>query len=160
MDIIAIILSIISLLFSIGVFLSDRIRQKRLDTLNAINTLQEDWLSGLHSYIRKYNRDGKKALEAHLNNEDQDYYDYATNCLINLENFASGVDLGIYDLKVIKKCGGAFFCRIYGFLQPILERKLQTSPDGEHYEMYTKMVKKLRRYYVGKNIEYTPQKQS
>lgn len=82
----------------------------------------------------------------------------ATECLVAIEHFSVGVNNGIFDKKIVKECGGAYFCRLYQFLKPVIEKKKVTSPDGEHYDNFTKLYNTLLKYYKDKDIYYHPTK--
>ena len=159
MDVIAIFISGISLLFSLFTFILEKNRQKKYDTLEAIKDLQNNVINQFHNETRNYlagnkQKDGSLALRI----GGEDYYKLATECLVAIEHFSVGVNNGIFDKKIVKECGGAYFCRLYQFLKPVIEKKKVTSPDGEHYDNFTKLYNTLLKYYKDKDIYYHPTK--
>lgn len=134
-DIIAVILSTLALLFSIVQFSRDSLRQQKESTLNAYNALQYDAFEKLNKYV------DMSTIEY-----QSDAWEEITICLAQIENFSVGINTGIYSLKILNRLGGAFFIRQFEKLTPVinLKREKNVSP-GSHYDEFEKTVEMLRK---------------
>lgn len=134
-DIIAVILSTLALLFSIAQFSRDSLRQQKESTLNAYNALQYDAFEKLNKYV------DMSTIEY-----QSEEWEEITICLAQIENFSVGINTGIYSLKILNRLGGAFFIRQFEKLTPVinLKREKNVSP-GSHYDEFEKTVEMLRK---------------
>lgn len=135
MDIVAILVSILALLFSIVQFARDSSRKKKESTLNAYNALQYDAFKKLNKYV------DMSTIEY-----QSEAWEEITICLAQIENFSVGINTGIYSLKILNRLGGAFFIRQFEKLTPVinLKRGKNVSP-GSHYDEFEKTVEMLRK---------------
>lgn len=135
MDIVALLVSILALLFSIVQFARDSSRKKKESTLNAYNALQYDTFEKLNKYV------DMSTIEY-----QSDAWEKITICLAQIENFSVGINTGIYSLKILNRLGGAFFIRQFEKLMPVikLKREKNVSP-GSHYDEFEKTVEMLRK---------------
>lgn len=135
MDIVALLVSILALLFSIVQFARDSSRKKKESTLNAYNALQYDAFEKLNKYV------DMSTIEY-----QSDAWEEITICLAQIENFSVGINTGIYSLKILNRLGGAFFIRQFEKLTPVInfKREKNVSP-GSHYNEFEKTVEMLRK---------------
>ena len=135
MDIVALLVSILALLFSIVQFARDSSRKKKESTLNAYNALQYDAFEKLNKYV------DMSTIEY-----QSDAWEEITICLAQIENFSVGINTDIYSLEILNRLGGAFFIRQFEKLMPVikLNREKNVSP-GSHYNEFEKTVEMLRK---------------
>ena len=137
MDVAALIISIFALMLSIIQFIQEASRQKKEATLNAYNILQDD----AFSYLIKLSREELNPPPEYHSQE----YDRITNCLAKIEMFSTGINTGIYSIKVLNRLGGAFFIHQYDRLSEIIEEKRKEDrTKGKHYDEFEQTVKKLK----------------
>lgn len=137
MDIIAIIISTLALVFSILQFLRDSVRQKKEATLIAYSELQDDVLSNLVKYPKPL---------PHIDYLSDEWVQM-TIYLAKLERFSVGINTGIYSIRILDYLGGSFYIRQFEKLEPIIERKRKENiVPGKHYDEFEKAVNKLKKY--------------
>lgn len=68
-----------------------------------------------------------------------------------IERFSVGVSCGIYSYRILKRCGGAYFCRRYFFFEPVINEKRKRSNAGNHYDEFEKLAIRLKKDYEKKS---------
>ena len=118
--------------FSIYTFVWNVIHDKKRDTLDAYNTLQEQALDRLYEY-------NEKQIMRIIENHDKDEYRSISKYLARIEHFAVGVNTNIYDKKTVYELSHGFLdTRIWYTVQPILEQKQKGRED--YYSDYRELV--------------------
>ena len=118
--------------FSIYTFVWNVIHDKKRDTLDAYNTLQEQALDLLYEY-------NEKQIRYIVENHEKDEYRNISKYLARIEHFAVGVNNNIYDRKTVYELSHGFLdTRIWNTVQPILEQKQNGRED--YYSDYRELV--------------------
>ena len=135
MDVLAIMISSLALIFSIVQFIKDNSRAKKEATLIAYNRLQDDVFSELTKY-------SYPMPNTDIGSEE---WNELTVYLAKIEQFSVGINTRIYSIAVLNRLGGAFFVRQFEKLEPIIAKKRKESRiPGSHYEEFEMVVKHLR----------------
>lgn len=132
-DIIAVVISAVALLLTLFQLISDKKRSKKEATLNAFNLIQNEVFDEIWSMknIANMNRHGEE-------------WNKLTKSLARIEHFCVGVNVGVYDVRVINRMGGSFIIGIYNKLKPAIEIKNEHSKTGKHFEEFEKTVRKIK----------------
>ena len=138
-DMITIVISVAALVLAVYQCFGDYRRKKRQDTLEAYNELQNDVFTPLNKLRKEY-------AELPIDN-DFEMRSEVTGYLAKIERFCVGVNLKIYDIKTLKRCGGAYFVRQYLYLKPLIDIKKGRNNGGKHYDELEKVVSKLESMY-------------
>ena len=117
-----IIISIMALLFSIGIYIHGINREQKNDTLKCFSEIRR-------KYYNTKNFDDKEKLK-YLN---------------ELEYFATGINAGIYDIKIVKKLSGSRLIKQYDDTMAEFIRSRKKYGNEKTYCEYEKMIEKLRR---------------
>lgn len=146
-DDIPIVISIIALVISILHHFTDGIRGKKRDTLDAYNTLQKEVFDELNKIRKKY---PKLYDDRNMENRKE-----IIGYLARIERFSVGINSDIYDIETLKRCGGAYFVRMYLYLEDIIKVKRGTKRDrgGKHYDEFEKVKNKLETMYLKGEIK-------
>lgn len=80
--------------------------------------------------------------------------------LSHLERFSTGVNVGVYDLKVANRLSGSYFINLYYQLKPYIIYIRKTRFDNTLYEEFEHMVNNLMTMHASLtfpdgNIEYS-----
>lgn len=117
-----IIISIMALLFSIGIYIHGINRERKNDTLKCFSEIRR-------KYYNTKNFDDKEKLK-YLN---------------ELEFFATGINTGIYSIKIVKKLSGSRLIKQYNYtMADFIHSRREKYGDEKTYCEYEKMIKKLR----------------
>lgn len=149
-NVLPILISITALFISLWHHFTDDRRSKKKDTLDAYNNLQEQVFDELNKI-----RDSHPVLETY---RDTEYRKRVMNCLARIEFFSVGVNNGIYDIKVLKQCGGGYFIRQYYYLEVLIKDKKAPENDlgGGHYEAFQSVTNKLIKMYEKQGVKISP----
>ena len=136
MELTAIIISILALVFSFSQFIFDYIHCKKADTIAAYNRLQDDVFINLIPL---------PCPLPPMTSADPLWQD-VTVYLAKIEHFSVGINTGIYSIKVLNRLGGAYFIRQFERLWPVIDfkRKQMVIPGG-HADEFEKMVNNLKK---------------
>lgn len=138
-DFIPIVISVIALILTILQYFGEYRRKKKQDTLEAYNDLQGKVFTKLNELRKEYPvviADRSFAKRAEI-----------TEYLARIERFCVGVNLGIYDFKTLKRCGGAYFVRLFFYLKPVILDKRNRNDGGSHYDEFERVAMKMKREY-------------
>lgn len=117
-----IITSIMALLFSIGIYIHGINRERKNDTLKSFSEIRR-------KYYNTKNFDDKEKLK-YLN---------------ELEYFATGINAGIYDIKIVKKLSGSRLIKQYDdTMAEFIRSRREKYGNEKTYCEYEKMIEKLR----------------
>lgn len=133
LSIIALVISLISVGFTLYTFCWTARRDRRQSTLDAYNQLQEQALDHLNQYSLKQIKEIAK-------DNRSDEYKIISSYIARIEHFCVGVNLKIYDRKTVYELAegyldGSIKCRI----EPIIEVKNRNGQD--FYENIHKVFK-------------------
>ena len=127
------LLALASVGFSIFVYNRKVVHDRRRDTLDAYNTLQEQALDTLNDY----SRDEVKSI---LAQRDREGYRELSRCLARIEHFCVGVQMGIYDRETVYEMAHGYLDgALWEKLMPVLERKHEGRQE-EFYRNYRETV--------------------
>lgn len=140
MELIALIISILSFISSVLIYFFGILRQKKQDTINAFNTIQNQVLDEMTKHT-------KKELSTIAQNTRSEEYKNMSVLLARCEHFAVGVNSGIYDIRIVKRLAGRYFIGLYEKFLPLIEEKRRICPTDRHYDEFEKMIHKLKKYY-------------
>lgn len=144
MSVISLVISGLALFFSLYQFAWENRRKKKQDTLEAYNQLQTEVFSEVNVLDKDLQENGKNIC-------DEDIRPKVTNYLARIERFSVGVSCGIYSYRILKRCGGAYFCRRYFFFEPVINEKRKRSNAGNHYDEFEKLAIRLKKDYEKKS---------
>lgn len=139
-DFIAIIISVIALGFSLYEFFVERVRMRKESTLNAYLTIQTDTIK----MLKDMQNEGVNFTTL-KKTENKSEWDKITLCLVEIENFAVGINSKIYDLVTLNRLGGDNVIEWYGNLEPIILKKRGAKSNGQPYDEFEKMVESLKK---------------
>lgn len=138
-DLIPIIISVIALFLTVAQYFGEYKRKKKQDTLEAYDKLQTEVFTPLNAIRKQY---PTMPLTYSFDKRAD-----VTSYLAKIERFCVGVNLGIYDLNTLMRCGGAYFVRQYLYLEPLIKEKRKRNNGGAHYDEYENVVRKLKYQY-------------
>lgn len=133
-SIIATAISFAALAFSAYTYAVSVRNERKRDTLDAFNRLQNEVLDKLNTYT-------KKQIEEIIQNPRSTEYKELSTLLARLEHFAVGVNEKVYDRAIVKKTAAAFLVPLYeNKLAMVVEKKRAMSPTGRHYADLEDMI--------------------
>ena len=167
LSLVAIVISLLSVIVSVAIYMLGISRERKQSTLNAFNILQEQAFDKLNQYTfaqiraicdnwqdtiaRKKNQtkpDNEGADEEEKKKRERYLDEYITlsGYLARIEHFALGVNTGIYDVKVAERAGTAYLVMLYrGKLKPLLEAKHSGKENTEYYAEFRKLVEQIEK---------------
>ena len=139
MEAVTLILSIVSLCFSLFTWYRALIHDRKKDTLDAFNVLQQQALDPLQSYTRARIRE----IAGDARSEE---YRIVSTYLARIEHFCVGVEQKVYDQRTVWELSEGFLNRgVYEKLKPIIEHKNQ---QKNYYRNFLAVVEKMNREEV------------
>lgn len=143
MELTALIISLLSLVFSVLIYFFGISRQKKQDTIDAFNLLQNQVLDEMTKHTEK------EIAEISKNPKSEEYKNISV-LLARCEHFAVGVNSGIYDRRIVKRLAGRHFIYLYKKFLPVIEKKRRIFPNDRHYDDFERMTKKIEKMYKEK----------
>lgn len=139
MEAVTLTLSIVSLCFSLFTWYRALIHDRKKDTLDAFNVLQQQALDPLQSYTRARIRE----IAEDARSEE---YRIVSTYLARIEHFCVGVVQKVYDQRTVWELSEGFLNRgVYEKLKPIIEHKNQ---QKNYYRNFLAVVEKMNREEV------------
>lgn len=139
MEAVTLTLSIVSLCFSLFTWYRALIHDRKKDTLDAFNVLQQQALDPLQSYTRA------RIREIAEDSRSEEYRIVSTY-LARIEHFCVGVEQKVYDQRIVWELSEGFLNRgVYEKLKPIIEHKNQ---QKNYYRNFLAVVEKMNREEV------------
>jgi hypothetical protein len=136
MEAVTVLISIVSLCFSLFTWYRALIHDRKKDTLDAFNVLQQQALDPLQSYTRA------RIREIAEDSRSEEYRIVSTY-LARIEHFCVGVEQKIYDQRTVWELSEGFLNRgVYEKLKPIIEHKNQ---QNNYYRNFLTVVQKMNR---------------
>ncbi len=139
-EILMAITSIICGLFAIYTYYKDRKRNKKKDTLDAYNDLQNKSLN----MINKWKPSEIKEV---IHNKQSNEFKELSGYLADIERFCVGLNVGIYDLETFYEIAHGYFESDRGLLPPrilpLIEEKNKNS-DGEYYNNIQLVMNRMK----------------
>ena len=138
LSIIAIVISVISFLWTWYVHNKGLERERRQATLDAFNALQCQVLDQLSPYT--------KAVVAEIaKNPRSPEYKELSKLLARCEHFAVGVNQGIYDLETVRRLAAEHLIVIYSNLEPLITKKRSFKNNEGRYKEFEQLVNSLKK---------------
>lgn len=156
----AMLISLVSVIVSVAIYMLGISREKKQATLDAFNTLQEQVFDKLNQYTYAQIKDicntwkqieNKKAF-AEEEKVHMEYciseYRLLSGYLARIEHFALGVNTGIYDAKIAERAGTTYLRVLYrSKLKPLIDIKNNDGEDGvEYYAEFRHLVESIEKY--------------
>ena len=139
MEAVTVLISIVSLCFSLFTWYRALIHDRKKDTLDAFNVLQQQALDPLQSYTRAQTRE----IAGDARSEE---YRIVSTYLARIEHFCVGVEQKVYDQRTVWELSEGFLNRgVYEKLKPIIEHKNQ---QKNYYRNFLAVVEKMNREEV------------
>lgn len=139
MEAVTLTLSIVSLCFSLFTWYRALIHDRKKDTLDAFNVLQQQAFDPLQSYTRARIRE----IAGDARSEE---YRIVSTYLARIEHFYVGVEQKVYDQRTVWELSEGFLNRgVYEKLKPIIEHKNQ---QKNYYRNFLAVVEKMNREEV------------
>ncbi len=140
MDTVSLIISIGSAVLALGsaaflvyTYYSNVVHDRKRDTLDAYNTLQEQVFDALNGYTAQ-------EVRRIVDNHETEAYMRLSKYLARIEHFSVGVNTGIYDRKTVYALAHGYLDgAIWDKLLPLLERKNRRTQE-QFYKNYCKLV--------------------
>ena len=138
--IISILLSAAAFVLSIVTFIFSVRHQRKKDTVDAFNLLQNEALDPLLEYT-------KKQIESVSSDPRGEEYKTVSRYLYRIEHFSVGVYDKIYDMETLKKLVGTSLIYIYRKLEPVIQKKRQLNDEGDGilYSSFEQLANDLMR---------------
>ncbi len=126
-SLIALVLSILSGIFSIFTFVWSARRDRRQATLDAFNTLQNEVFDKLNLY-------SPSEIREIVKNTRSEEYKTVSALIARLEHFCVGVNTRIYDRRVVFKLAHGYLddSVVLDRISPVIDRKLKNA-DEDYY---------------------------
>lgn len=148
----AMIISLISVIVSVAIYLLGIQRDKKQDTLDSFNLLQEQVFDKLNliTYSEITNI-CKKVDNGSIDDETNSKYYELLGYLARLEHFSLGVNTGIYDAKTAERAGTAFLVSLHKKLLPVIElqeKRGNRNSDKriEYYKEFRMLTERVAKY--------------
>lgn len=148
----AMIISLISVIVSVAIYLLGIQRDKKQDTLDSFNLLQEQVFDKLNliTYSEITNI-CKKVDNGSIDDETNSKYYELLGYLARLEHFSLGVNTGIYDAKTAERAGTAFLVSLRKKLLPVIELQEKRGNHNsdkriEYYKEFRMLTEKVAKY--------------
>ena len=118
----AMIISLISVIVSVAIYLLGIQRAKKQDTLDAYNLLQVQVFDKLNLITYQEIADLCEQVESGwIDDETNTKYFELLGYLARLEHFSLGVNTGIYDAKTAARAGTAYLYALHKKLLPVID---------------------------------------
>ena len=148
----AMIISLISVIVSVAIYLLGIQRDKKQDTLDSFNLLQEQVFDKLNliTYSEITNI-CKKVDNGSIDDETNSKYYELLGYLARLEHFSLGVNTGIYDAKTAERAGTAFLVSLRKKLLPVIELQEKRGNHNsdkriEYYKEFRMLTEMVAKY--------------
>ena len=148
----AMIISLISVIVSVAIYLLGIQRDKKQDTLDSFNLLQEQVFDKLNliTYSEITNI-CKKVDNGSIDDETNSKYYELLGYLARLEHFSLGVNTGIYDAKTAERVGTAFLVSLRKKLLPVIELQEKRGNHNsdkriEYYKEFRMLTERVAKY--------------
>ena len=138
LSIIAIVISVVSFLWTWYVHKKGLERERRQATLDAFNVLQCQVLDPLSGYT-------KGTIAEIAKNPRSPEYKELSKLLARCEHFAVGVNQEIYDLETVRRLAGEYLIVIYGNLEPLIQKKREILKNEARYKEFEQLVNSLKK---------------
>ena len=172
-SIIAVIVSVVTFLFSALVTFRGEQREKKQATLDALNILQEQVFDNINTYTFGEIKDIADKWSESIANKNQyvnsgqgtvtdfwnlhhefdssiDEYRKISGYLARIEHFSLGVNTGIYDDKTTERAATTYFVMLYKKMMPVLSVKNGGNTDSdniknEYHSEFASLVARIQK---------------
>ena len=148
----AMAISLVSVIVSVAIYLIGIRRDKKQDTLDTFNKLQEQVFDKLNLITYAQIDDICQKVETkNLDEESNKRYYELRGYLARLEHFALGVNTGIYDARTAERAGTGYLTSLYKKLQPMIELQERrgnkyNTKKVEYYKEFRILTEKISVY--------------
>ena len=122
---ITLVIAAAALALSIYTFITERLRERKKATMDAYNQLQNEVLDKLRDYTAAQM---KTIAENSKSQEYKAEYKELGTLLARFNQFAVGVNAGVYDIKILRRLAGSHIGNQYKLLKPLIEKRRVHSP--------------------------------
>lgn len=128
---ITLVIAAAALALSIFTYITERLRERKKATMDAYNQLQNEVLDKLRDYTPAQMR---MIAENSRSQEYKAEYKALGTLLARFNQFAVGVNTGVYDIKTLRRLAGSYIGIQYNLLKPLIDRRRIRSP-GVYQEL-------------------------
>ena len=136
LTLLALVLSLISFVWSLWVHHQSLVRERKQATLDAFNVFQCQVLDELSGYPRKEIEDIAEDPRS------PDYKD-VSKLLARCEHFAVGVNQEIYDKDTVRALASEHIVVVYDKLLPLIQKKRIFGNNRKRYHEFEKLAKTM-----------------
>ena len=145
MEYVSLIISCITILFTLYSYRTNVIHDRKIATLDSFNTLQNEVLDSINRYSPKQ----VEEIAQHPRSEEYK----ALSCLLaRLEHFSVGVNSKIYDQNTVQRLTGVYFISIFNKMKPMIAKKRKIRTNEKHYDEFEKLVLSIGKQYPDENV--------
>lgn len=139
-DLIAIVISIAALIFSVKQFFYEKDRNRKEATIHAFDQIEgNSSVSLLFSLSKPDIDDLVKCANAH-DKRIESKWNALNDALPLIEHFAVGINSKIYDLEILNRMAGSKVISSFHTCASLLEHKRNTQGKENNYSEFEKMV--------------------
>ena len=133
----AIVISVVSIIFSVVTYMKTVVHDRKRDTLDAYNRLQNEALDHLNQYLPA------KMKEIASGSTTSPEYKEISGYIARIEHFCAGVTTRIYDKKVVYELAHGYLDKdtILNRINPFLEKK---NKADEYYNNIPIVIQMMR----------------
>lgn len=136
-DVITMITAAGALVVSLITYQKTVLHDRKKDTLEAYNTLQEQALDHINNYK-------EREIKAFVNSDDKEMLNNLGRWLARIEHFCVGVNQKIYDKDTVYELAHGYLdLSIWHKLRPVIEKK-QAGKNEKYYENFEAVVSFMR----------------
>lgn len=144
-DVLAIIISVIALGFSLYQFFVERKRNRDEATINALAELQKEVLNQ-EEFV---NANVSGILSTHKSfpaGRTDENWEKISESLARIEQFAVGVNAGVYNLEILDRMAGSHILKEFYRYKPIIDYKRKVGNTNKRYIEFESMANSLKKY--------------
>ena len=146
LDFAAIIVSVVALVLSLFQFFVERKRVSNQATIDSFAELQ----SSVFNMTDFNELDVDKILLEYKKEEPTKEvlrdWENLSEYMARIEQFAVGVNTGVFNIKIVDRMAGSHIIKQYNRLYPVICYKREKGKTNKRYEEFEKMAKKLSKY--------------
>ena len=121
---ITMVIALFTLLASVKKYKTEKLHDKRKNTLDAYHNLQNEVFDKM---FPKYSKDKIQQISKHYRSKNEEYRELSTY-LAKIEHFCVGVVYEIYDWEIVYELSHGFFDgKVRDAIKPLMDRKISFS---------------------------------
>jgi len=133
-ELISLLIALAALTISIFTYRQNVIHNRRINTLNAFNVLQEQVLDSLYRYT------ATEIIEISQHPKAERYKEISV-FLARVEHFCVGVNTGVYDKDMVRSLAGKHLVELFKKLRPVIDKKRAIGKDELMFRNFEMVVK-------------------